>query len=446
MRKRIGFVISTQSLINAGGIGQFSKAFFEMAKHYDWIVDLILDREPNNWDFISSLDDTNGKIYIPDNPLHYKDHQSIFAFTDSVNFEKETNFRNSFFKAITENLYDLIICNVPESYIPVYATTMAKWTKVLFYAHNENFIGLNDFENIGPYSHEYNRVYESMLNLPEVYVATQTLANRDGMLAANIATKCKSIEVLPMPFPDKDMFEPYYGLKSGILWVGRWEERKDPKAFLDLIAQIKLPVKVITNKTGAPKFEKELKELDVEFDIKVDLDSKEKSEFIKSAKLMYMPSKKESYGYTLYEALNHMPVFVEDYAWTRRCGNLPNLIRVGKEHNLAALVKEFYDRPSKPSKILYSLQDNAYNFWKYFVDRPHEIHGRKTASGNITKQDNLYYHAHILGLNRKPSIEDIEPVYRAGYLFTREQNQFGTWLTKSRMPAPNLESEEESIF
>ena len=49
--------------------------------------------------------------------------------------------------------------------------------------------------------------------------------------------------------------------RSGVLWIGRWEPRKNPEEFIRVIKETKLPAKVITNTNGARKFEAALIEI-----------------------------------------------------------------------------------------------------------------------------------------------------------------------------------------
>ena len=50
--KRIGFLVSSQTLIPHGGIGQFTKSFCELMDEHNIKVDIITDKEPKDSDFI----------------------------------------------------------------------------------------------------------------------------------------------------------------------------------------------------------------------------------------------------------------------------------------------------------------------------------------------------------------------------------------------------------
>src|SRR6185312_2605131 len=113
--KRVAFLVSTQSLIVAGGIGQFAQAFVVMANELGWVVDLILDSplQQRNHQLIDPLLNCGQISLVYDRGTYtYNDHVDTFAFSDSINFEKEANFRSNFMHALKVNMYDLIVCNV----------------------------------------------------------------------------------------------------------------------------------------------------------------------------------------------------------------------------------------------------------------------------------------------------------------------------------------------
>jgi hypothetical protein len=53
--KRIGFLVSYQTLVPHGGIGQFAKSFCELMDKYNIKVDIITDKEPQDSEFVKSL-------------------------------------------------------------------------------------------------------------------------------------------------------------------------------------------------------------------------------------------------------------------------------------------------------------------------------------------------------------------------------------------------------
>ena len=90
--KRIGFLVSYQTLIAHGGIGQFTKSFCELMDHHNIKVDIITDKEPKNDSFIKSI---NAKIIAPKESLPYTTHSNIFMYGDTFCYERMANFRNA---------------------------------------------------------------------------------------------------------------------------------------------------------------------------------------------------------------------------------------------------------------------------------------------------------------------------------------------------------------
>ena len=65
--KRIGFLVSSQTLIPHGGIGQFTKSFCDLMDSHGIYVDIITDKSPQGVadEFIKEL---KANIIYPDNP------------------------------------------------------------------------------------------------------------------------------------------------------------------------------------------------------------------------------------------------------------------------------------------------------------------------------------------------------------------------------------------
>ena len=78
--KRIGFLVSYQTLIPHGGIGQFAKSFCELMDEHNIKVDIITDKEPKDNDFVNSL---KANIVFPKESLPYTTHSNIFMYGDT---------------------------------------------------------------------------------------------------------------------------------------------------------------------------------------------------------------------------------------------------------------------------------------------------------------------------------------------------------------------------
>lgn len=372
--KRIAFMIAQQSLIIAGGIGQFAKAFIEMSSYNGWEVDLILDglTSDNTKAMLETLKKSgwSGKLYHNIDKISYRDFQATLEnmHKDGINFEKEINFRQAMFRALQDGReYDLILCNNPEALLPVYSMGLASKISTILYTHNENFVGIED--KVGPYSQEYNDVYKRLMDLPDVIVATQTLANVKRM------RETLGIEAihLPMPIPEQELLVPYErktDIREGVLFIGRWEDRKDYKEYLKVIQETGLVPRVMTNESGGRKFSEAFQTLGIKkFRLGINLVGLEKVDFIRDSSVFFNPSKKESFGYSVLECMPHCHVVLcLEYEWSKDFEHLPNVYRVPKKQ-CADKVKSLHGLLPNMEGItaLSNYQDSALCGWAEFM-------------------------------------------------------------------------------
>lgn len=304
--RRIAFMISDQHFIPHGGIGQFAKGFTEMAQRIGWKVDIILDKAPTN-DFSKLIKDLGANIVYPDEPLRYTDHTATFAFTDTINFEKIINFRKSILKAFETNIYDMVVCNTQEAMTAAYAMTVNKYIPVVFYTHLHSMI-FREAQNFADvFLDSYHNFYNKHMEFSDIIIGTQSQKNIDELTKFG-ATNC---QLLRMPMSERGLLEPNDGDREGVLFIGRWEEGKNPEAYIRAMKDCKLPARVMTNKNGAKKFEKAFAENGItDYVIKAGIVGQEKVDFIKSCKVFFMPSLRENYPFAFLECLGHMPCVV----------------------------------------------------------------------------------------------------------------------------------------
>jgi hypothetical protein len=116
-----------------------------------------------------------------------------------------------------------------------------------------------------------------------------------------------------MPMSERGLLELYTGSHKGVLFIGRWEEGKNPEAYIRVMKECKLPCKVMTNSNGAKKFEKAFIEAGItDYEIKAGITGQEKVDFIRSSGVFFMPSLRENYPFAFLECLGHMPCVVLD--------------------------------------------------------------------------------------------------------------------------------------
>ena len=106
--KRIGFIVSYQTLIPHGGIGQFTKSFCELMDEHNIKVDIITDKQPKDDDFVKNL---KANIIYPIEALPYTTHTNIFMYGDTFCYERMANFRNAIIKALEHNTKRVALVN-----------------------------------------------------------------------------------------------------------------------------------------------------------------------------------------------------------------------------------------------------------------------------------------------------------------------------------------------
>jgi len=372
--KRIGFLVSYQTLVPHGGIGQFTKSFIRLMEENNVKVDIITDKKPQDNEFIKSL---NTNIIYPEESYGYTNHSAIFMYGDSYCYERMANFRNSIIRALSTNLYDALICNTYET-VQV-ASTM----------------GL-----------------EHQLMLGGITIGTQSKFNK-----SHFDNFFDNIYELPIPITEPDLLKEHHVEREGVLFIGRWEEGKNPELYLKLIGETKLPARVMTNANGAKKFEARLKELNVDYKIAVSVIGQEKIDFITSCRVAFNPSTVESYGMAFYEQQIQLPTFViEDQRWTENFKghfffetNKKDMAKdVLNAYDMFSTAKEWYNKGT----LLYNQQKEAEVFDKWnlcfesFTPRQSNSNTAK-----ILSYDTLVYADFIQDLGRKTiCIDDVRSV------------------------------------
>ena len=326
--KRIGFLVSYQTLIPHGGIGQFAKSFCELMDSHNIKVDIITDKEPKDNEFVKSL---KANVIAPTESLPYTTHSNIFMYGDTFCYERMANFRNAIVKALEHNLYDTLICNTYETIQVASTMGLEDCIQMIAYTHLESQI-FKDTKN--PFLNATNEMMRKQLEMDQLFVGTQSKFNQ-----LNFSDTAWH---LPIPITEQKLLEEHHKPREGILFVGRWEEGKNPELFLELIEQTQLPAKVMTSANGAKKFEDKLKKIGVPYEIKVGIIGQEKVDFMTSARVAFNPSTVESYGMAFYEQHIQMPtVVLENQRWTKNFDS-HHFFTVNKK-NMASKVTELYN-------------------------------------------------------------------------------------------------------
>lgn len=433
--KRVAFCISDQHVIPHGGIGQFAKGFVEMAGRLNWKVDLILDKAPTNT-FCSLIESLGANTVYPDTPLKYSEHVGIFAFNESINFEKTINFRNCLMKALTTNLYDMIVCNTWEAMLATHLLGITSNIPTVFYTHHESMVFRQNRKDKGVFTHACNEFANKLIEFDDVIVGTQSDRNKNELIKEGVS----NVVVLGMPMTERELLVEYLNETEGVLWLGRWEKLKNPEAFIKLIKETGLPAKVMTNANGKKKFEAEFKAAGItNYKIAAGVVGKEKVDFIRSSRVHYNTSLRESYGFAFIECLAHMPCVVLDKAdWANNFDT--SRFHVTKEADAAELIKKiYYNEVGGALDYVMGLDNAAQLQWADIMANS-EWQKSSTNAAKINEVETTKYSKFIVDLERKAlAIEDITSVLTNRHKFNIIYTDKETYLTKDKDFVPTEE-------
>ena len=442
--KRIAFLISDQHFIPHGGIGSFAKGFTEMCGRIGWKVDIILDKAPNNNSFKELIESLGANTIWPLEPLRYNEHTATFAFSDTVNFEKIINFRTAIVESFEENVYDMIVCNTQEAMTAAYAMTINKYIPVVFYTHLHSMI-FRDSQGSDVFLDSYHNFYNKHMEFTDIIIGTQSQKNIDELTKFG-ATNC---QLLRMPMSERGLLEPYSGTRKGVLFIGRWEEGKNPEAYIRVMKECKIHCKVMTNSNGAKKFEKAFADAGItDYEIRVGITGQEKVDFIRSSGVFFMPSLRENYPFAFLECLGHMPCVVLDTQDWSDNFNEKYFHKVNIK-DAGETITEIYCSIQSAEALDYvcELDDEVAEGWISFLDH---FPGKRsnTNAAKINTYETVKYRDYIRELERKHlAREDFESVLSNKHKFlTVCYTDNDTYLSKDPTFKPIEEIAGLSLF
>jgi hypothetical protein len=399
-------------------------------------VDIIADKEPQDSEFIKSI---KANVISPTVSLKYTEHSAIFMYGDTFCYERMANFRNSIIKALEHNLYDAFVCNTYETVQVASTMGLEDCVQIIAYTHLESQI-FNNTKN--PFLNNTNVMMRQQLSTPNIDIGTQSKFNQLHL--------DESSYHLPIPITEKDLLTTYTGEREGILFVGRWEEGKNPELFIDLIAQTKLPAKVMTSPNGVKKFEDRLSKLSVKYDVRVSIIGQQKVDFIKSSRIAFNPSIVESYGMAFYEQHIQLPTLVLDnQRWTNNFNS--DFFYTCTKKDMASKAKELYDtfelaeRWYNLGSLEHAKKQESMVFHKWnecFND--YECKKSNTNTAKICDETTIKHSDFISSLGRSViCIDDVRSVLTNKHKFRVIYTDEDTYLTTDPRFEP---TQEESLF
>jgi hypothetical protein len=288
------------------------------------------------------------------------------------------------------------------------------------------------------------------LQTGSLYVGTQSKFNQ---LELDDRIQVNNVRHLPIPITERGLLTEYSGEREGILFVGRWEEGKNPELFIDLIDQTGLPAKVMTSPNGVKKFEDKLSKLGVKYDVRASIIGQEKVDFIKSSRIAFNPSTVESYGMAFYEQHIQLPTLVlAEQRWT---GNFnSDYFYTCTKLTMAQRAKELYDSFEK-AETWYNLgsldhakqqESKVFHKWNICFNM-FESKQSNSNTAKILENTTLKYSEFIESLGRSIiCIDDVRSALTNKHKYRVIYTDNDTYLTKDPSFEPTEEETGESLF
>jgi len=292
----------------------------------------------------------------------------------------------------------------------------------------------------------YHNFYNKHMEFTDIIIGTQSQKNIDELTKYG----AKNCVLLRMPMSERGLLEQNtINERSGVLFIGRWEEGKNPESYIKAMKEAKLPCKVMTNSNGAKKFEKAFIDAGItDYEIKAGITGQEKVDFIKGCKVFFMPSLRENYPFAFLECLAHMPCVVLDKQdWSDNFNE--NLFHKCKQDEVPEVLNKLYNEPATVVGLKYvnQLDSLVAEGWVKFLD---SFVGKRSNNNaaKVNTYETVCYRDYIKELNRTHlAREDFESVLSNRYKFiTNVYTDDNSYLSKDPSFVPNEEPVGLGLF
>ncbi len=454
---RVANIIANDHIKPNGGIGAGLQSCVQMFQDLGAVNDIIMDKAPDDkprQNFVKWFKDNDCNIITPLDPLDLKTYKQIHGFSNSICLEESLNFRNSIYRALHKNIYDLIVVHSTQAGIALYGLDILDRIPSVMYTHDYNAVFKNADGGEGRinFGVGITRFNDMVYRLPGYIVGTHSQRNVEEL--AHPTAMC-----LPLPLTAKDLLKPLTDeekqKQNGVLFIGRWEPRKDPEAYCDLIAKTKLPAKLlVSSNESIKKFKAAFEKRGItDYEFAIDryeqaqqrgfTTQDEKCAFIRSCKVSFLPYVYEAYGLAQYETLCVMPgVVYEHNIWHENFRQFPHLHKETKQ-SAPDKVLELHNNPQHNSaqKEIIEYEATVPGMWNALLSAPK---AEVKSTSRFSQHNNIWHNEVVSKLKRHLGIEDIQSVLNAQHLYQRYYTLTDTWYTKDNTPP--IENAEVSIM
>lgn len=309
----------------------------------------------------------------------------------ALNFDQIEEFRHALNKELfaEKKLYDAIVTTCPESAMACISFgALIEPFNVIYTTHH----GLMS-DSLSKVPFDDSVIYFANEVIPKsgfVTTVTQTPLNAEWLKEKHGVTVDHVIPLLPdeISWGDDDRSK-----KEGALFIGKFESGKRPELFVEMCKQTGIKGKVMCGGIKAPDaWHKAFKEAGVtNYEIRQNLQGKEKEEFIASAQFTFVSSQNESYGYLALEGLANGPAMIADSRWAKFWEGYG--ARLFTRKNMAAVANEMNAVKEWDTLYIEMMIMDAYARWNEI------IHNRKNYG---TKPDSAIL-KHVTGEYRSLS-------------------------------------------
>lgn len=344
--KRIALLTPKNSYVNRG-VATYINGWIEWGLRNGVQVDVISDdNELNNNQFerytrVSQWISPPQPVSIP-SKLH--DDNYIAMRSPVVRLQDSVNLRTALLHAMTQYHYDAIICNTIETLFTVVSMGLHTEHTNIYYA-THSWVDVN----MGQSNYQYD-LTRSIIANSNIKLLVQSEWMREHVLKGYGVSEDRVTVVVPMlgqpEFVDK--IDADFEDRRGILYIGPFEDRKNPQVYIQALKNSGLPALVITpSQTSADKFKREFLKHNIEHEIHVALTGSAKVDVMSRAALAIIPSKDETFCYTAFEAAHICRTIVpSNRGWTT--AHDAWCIRV-EEDQIPYAVADHYNKPNTES-------------------------------------------------------------------------------------------------
>jgi hypothetical protein len=171
-------------------------------------------------------------------------------------------------------------------------------------------------KNNSPFIDSYHSINNLIYKLPDILIATHTKES------TKFLKERKGVEsvALPIVIDTKAFFDIDVASKrNGVLFIGTNDDRKNFKEFLRFCTDNNEDMLILTSSASKRRMEKVISDSPFKGKVQFLTDSigEDKVHFLSKAKYSYVPSKDETFGLSVLEAMYSCPTIVADRYYTR---------------------------------------------------------------------------------------------------------------------------------